>query len=53
MKMKPKLAWFFYCDKVGKWRWRVTMPNGRIVGASTQGYVRRWDCEANAALFGR
>ncbi len=44
--------WIFYQDDNGKWRWRRTSPNGRIVGASSQGYVNRSDCEENARRHG-
>ena len=37
-----------YQDKGGSWRWRRTASNGNIVGASTQGYKSKSDCEANA-----
>lgn len=36
-----------YRDKRGKYRWRRTASNGRIVGRSTEGYERKSDCEAN------
>ncbi|EEN5690534.1 DUF1508 domain-containing protein, partial [Salmonella enterica subsp. enterica serovar Kentucky] len=32
--------------------WRRTASNGRIVGASSQGYVNRADCIANARRNG-
>jgi len=45
--------WKIYKDARGKHRWRVThKKNGEIIGASTQGYVKRKDCIANAELFG-
>ena len=31
----------------GAWRWRVTAPNGRIIGASTEAYVDRDKAVAN------
>lgn len=34
------------------WRWRRTAPNGRIVGASSQGYTNRSDCIDNAKRNG-
>ena len=34
------------------WRWRRTASNGRIVGASTEAYVNRSDCESNARRNG-
>ena len=30
------------------WRWRRTARNGRITGASTQGYSNKSDCISNA-----
>ena len=44
--------WDFYKDKAGHWRWRRTAPNGRIVGASSEGYANRADCFANAKRNG-
>jgi uncharacterized protein YegP (UPF0339 family) len=37
-----------YKDKAGEWRWKRIAPNNREVGASTEGYKNRRDCEANA-----
>lgn len=37
-----------YRDTVGKYRWRITASNGRIIGASSQGYTRRKVCARNA-----
>ncbi len=44
--------WEFYKDKNVEWRWKCTAPNGKEVGASTEGYKNRSDCEANARRFG-
>lgn len=44
--------WEFYKDNRGEWRWRRTASNGRIVGASTEGYVNKADCIANAKRNG-
>lgn len=44
--------WEFYLDAKGDWRWRRTAPNGRIVGASSQGYSNKRDCIANAKRNG-
>lgn len=44
--------WEFYQDKQGLWRWRRIAPNGQIVGASTEGYKNKADCEANARRNG-
>lgn len=44
--------WDFYQDPKGQWRWRRTASNGRIVGASTQGYSNKSDCIDNAIRNG-
>lgn len=44
--------WEFYQDGIQEWRWRRTAPNGRIVGASSQGYVNKSDCIDNARRNG-
>jgi uncharacterized protein YegP (UPF0339 family) len=44
--------WEIYKESNGQWRWRRTASNGRIVGASTQGYNNRIDCLANAKRLG-
>ena len=48
-------TWEFYQDHKEthhKWRWRRTAPNGRIVGASTQGYADKEECIENAVRDG-
>ncbi len=45
-------TWLIYEDAQRQWRWRRTADNGRIVGASTQGYSNRADCVANARREG-
>jgi len=37
-----------YHGKKGKFRWRLTARNGRIIGSSSQGYKRRKSCIRNA-----
>lgn len=44
--------WKIGKDSRGHWRWQRVATNGRIVGASTEGYVNRIDCEANARRNG-
>ncbi len=34
-------------DIRGKWRWKLTARNGMVIGASTQGYRHKSDCEKN------
>ena len=44
--------WEIYQDHRNEWRWRRTATNGRIVGASTEGYVKKQDCYENAERNG-
>lgn len=44
--------WQFYTDARNEWRWRRVAANGRIVGASSEGYKNRTDCIANAQRNG-
>jgi len=37
-------------DSKGKYRWSIKAKNGRIVGASSQGYRRKNDCIYNLAF---
>ena len=41
-----------YQDKRGEWRWRRKAVNGNIIGASSEGYNKRADAEANASRQG-
>ncbi len=45
-------TWKIYQDHRGEWRWERKALNGRIVGASTEGYKNRDDCVANARRNG-
>lgn len=44
--------WEFYQDKKCEWRWRRKASNGRIVGASSEGYKTYEYCVRNAARNG-
>lgn len=44
--------WEIYQDKKGEYRWRCKSQNGNIVGAATEGYVKKVDCVANAQRHG-
>jgi uncharacterized protein YegP (UPF0339 family) len=45
-------VWEFYQDARNEWRWRRTASNGRIVGASSQGYSSKNACVENARRNG-
>ncbi|MBN9400379.1 MAG: DUF1508 domain-containing protein ['Candidatus Kapabacteria' thiocyanatum] len=44
--------WYLFKDTAGKFRWNCKADNGNIVYASSQGYVNRTDCVANATAIG-
>ena len=44
--------WEFYKDSLDEWRWTRTALNGKIVGASTEGYQNKQDCIFNAKRNG-
>lgn len=44
--------WEIYTDAKSEYRWRRTAANGEIVGASSEGYERKFDCAANAERNG-
>ncbi len=44
--------WEIYQDNAKKWRWRHTADNGNIIGASSESYNARGDCEENAKRHG-
>jgi len=45
-------TWEFYTDARGEFRWRRTAANGTIVGAATEGYSSKQNCEENAKRNG-
>ena len=45
-------TWTIYQDSQHQWRWQRKASNGRIVGASSEGYSSREACVANARRNG-
>lgn len=45
-------TWEIYEDTRGEWRWRRKARNGQIVGSSSEGYMNKSDCIANAERNG-
>jgi len=39
---------FYKSSLLRKWRWRITANNGKIIGASSQGYWNLSECKYNA-----
>lgn len=50
--MKKYKVIFYRSWPLGKWRWRVTASNGRIIGASSQGYYNKKECIQNVKDLG-
>jgi uncharacterized protein YegP (UPF0339 family) len=44
-------TWEIY-QQGNQWRWRRSASNGKVVGASTESYVNKSDCLANAKRHG-
>jgi uncharacterized protein YegP (UPF0339 family) len=49
---KDKGQCSIYKGNDSKWWWKAVADNGKIVAASTQGYVNKSDCVANARMQG-
>lgn len=47
-----KDVWAVGKDTKKEWRWCRIAPNGRVVGASTEGYKNKKDCVDNAKRHG-
>lgn len=52
MSLGDNDKWEFYKDNADEWRWTRTASNGRIVGASSEGYKNKSDCIDNARRNG-
>ena len=45
-------TWTIYKDNADEWQWTRKARNGETVGASTEGYINKSDCIANARRNG-
>lgn len=48
----PNNKFEFYQDTRKEWRWRKISPNGKIIGASSEGFSSRQAAVNNARLNG-
>ena len=44
------MAFYMYLDNQGRWRWRLTAGNNRVIADSGQGYINKQDCRDAIAL---
>lgn len=50
---KSNYYWEFYEDAAEKWRWRkLSVSNGKIVGASSESFSSRQNAVYNAKIMG-
>jgi uncharacterized protein YegP (UPF0339 family) len=47
----PVLSFVIYRDGSGRYRWRCTADNGKVVAESKDGYEDKTDCEAEIRWF--
>jgi len=50
MASKSQLTLDYYKDEAGEHRWRLLSRNGKIIGASSEGYKRRAMAVKNSAV---
>ncbi|WP_082830774.1 YegP family protein [Cochleicola gelatinilyticus] len=49
----PSYKWNFYKDNSGEHRWKKTsIDNGKIVGASSEGFSSKQKAKENARIMG-
>jgi len=55
MRQQPKVEFYRKLSLRSlkmEWRWRVTAANGKVIGASTEGYLYKIDAIENASGLG-
>ncbi|HYE28342.1 MAG TPA: DUF1508 domain-containing protein [Allosphingosinicella sp.] len=51
MSTRPFPSYWIYRDSRGEWRWRYDASNGRTIAVSSEGYVRKVDCERGIEIM--
>lgn len=44
-------SYWMYKDNRGEWRWTYEASNGKTISVSSEGYVRRADCERSIEIM--
>jgi uncharacterized protein YegP (UPF0339 family) len=44
-------SYWMYKDNRGEWRWSYSASNGLTIAVSSEGYVKRSDCERSIAIM--
>ncbi len=48
---RPFPSYLIYRDQRGEYRWKYDASNGLTIAVSSEGYVRKADCERGIALM--
>lgn len=51
MATRPFPSFWIYRDNRGEWRWTYEASNGKTIAVSSEGYIRKSDCERGIALM--
>jgi len=44
-------SYWLYKDNRGEWRWTYEATNGKTIAVSSEGYVKRVDCERSIDIM--
>lgn len=51
MPARPFPSYWIYRDARGEWRWKYDARNGETIAVSSEGYVRKQDCQHGIDLM--
>jgi uncharacterized protein YegP (UPF0339 family) len=51
MAQRTYPSYWLYIDDAGEWRWSYAAINGRTIAVSSEGYVKRSDCERSIEIM--
>lgn len=51
MAQRPFPSYWMYKDSRGEWRWTYHGRNGEEIAVSSEGYVKRADCERGIEIM--
>lgn len=51
MSDRPFPSYWIYRDNRNEWRWTYDASNGRTIAVSSEGYVRKSDCERSIEIM--
>lgn len=51
MASRPFPSYWIYRDNRNEWRWTYEASNGKTIAVSSEGYVRKVDCERSIEIM--